>query len=45
MYKLLDTSDMVFCYEGNKFIPNDPYNKDWIAYQAWLALGNTPEAA
>jgi hypothetical protein len=26
-------------------IPNDPHNKDWVAYQAWLDLGNTPEAA
>jgi hypothetical protein len=24
-------------------IPNDPGNKDWIAYQEWLALGNIPD--
>jgi hypothetical protein len=24
-------------------IPNDPANRDWIEYQAWLAAGGVPD--
>jgi hypothetical protein len=24
------------------WIPNDPENTDWQAYQLWIAAGNTP---
>jgi hypothetical protein len=24
------------------FIPQDPENRDWVAYLAWLAEGNVP---
>lgn len=30
---------------GITFIPSDPNNSDWQAYQVWLADGNEPEAA
>jgi hypothetical protein len=30
---------------STSYIPNCADNQDWINYQAWLALGNTPEAA
>ena len=27
----------------NQDIPNAPGNRDWIFYQDWLLLGNTPD--
>lgn len=51
MYKLLRdihgnvTDTMILRVADSAYIPNDIYNRDWVEYQAWLALGNTPEAA
>lgn len=50
MYKLLkkdgiDRTDMILRVADNAYIPNDLGNRDWIAYQAWLADGNSPLAS
>ncbi|MFA5158820.1 MAG: hypothetical protein WC451_06615 [Patescibacteria group bacterium] len=39
MYKLLSDG---YVQNNNICIPNDPANKDWQEYQAWLAKGNKP---
>lgn len=41
-YQLTATTVIVRTADG-AHIPNDPANRDWIAYQAWLAAGNTPD--
>lgn len=43
-----DTSinpNVILRLPDNVNIPNDENNRDWIEYQAWLALGNKPDPA
>lgn len=41
MYKLKE-GGVVRMYDG-AHLPDDPTNRDWQEYQAWLAAGNTPQ--
>jgi len=40
-YQLTNDTGVIRLPDGS-VIPSDPSNSDWIAYQAWIALGNVP---
>ena len=40
-----DIDSMIFRTSDGAMIPTDDQNRDYIEYNAWLAKGNTPEAA
>lgn len=42
-YQLITNSDGVLRVEDNAHIPNDGGNRDWQAFLAWKAEGNTPD--
>jgi hypothetical protein len=44
MYQLTTSTSILRLSDG-AFIPNDPGNRDFADYQAWIAAGNTPEPA
>lgn len=42
MYQLTSESMTVRRISDGAIIPADPDNRDWRAYQQWLAEGNAP---
>lgn len=41
-YQLTDRTAVIRTADRHE-IPSDPGNRDWVAYQAWLAAGNVPD--
>lgn len=44
IYQLASAGAVIRLSDG-AFIPADPLNRDWAAYQDWLAAGNAPQPA
>jgi hypothetical protein len=42
-YQLTATDSIVFHAPDQLWIPDDPANRDWVEYQAWLEEGNEPD--